>query len=154
LYEDLSKPGLQTVLKTALEKAASDFEKYPTWGKLHYLRLRHPLGNIPLVGGPYRFGEYPAPGSTNTVMKRAHPLINEKHYTTYGANARHISDLADMDENYFVLVGGQDGHIGSENFLDLFELWQNGRYIRVPLRLETVRRTFEHHMVFSAGQPF
>lgn len=153
LKQDLDDPAMQKKFSSALAKAARDYKKYPAWGKLHYLRLRHPLGNIPLIGFPYRFGEYPVAGSTNTVMKRAHPLSNKKHYTTYGANARHISDLSDPDENYFVLVGGQDGFRGSANFLDLFEMWQRNEYLRFPLRLETIRTTFDRRIEINDGQP-
>ena len=88
-----------------------------------------------------RFGEYTVPGSTNTVDKSAHALAGQPHAVTYGANARHVSDLADLDENYFALLGRQDGYWNRENFLDLFDLWRQEQYIRAPLRLETVRKT-------------
>jgi penicillin amidase len=48
--------------------------------------------------------------------------------------------LSDPDESYFVLLGGQDGWIGSMTFLDQLTLWQSGRYIRMPLGLEAARR--------------
>ena len=35
--------------------------------------------------------------------------MGERHFTRYGSNARHISDLSNIDRNYFVLLGGQDG---------------------------------------------
>ena len=79
-------------------------------------------------------------------MKRAHGLSNEKRNVTYGANARHISDLGDADENYFSLVGGQDGFWGSENYLDLYRLWQLDEYVRLPLRLESITQQFNHQM--------
>jgi penicillin amidase len=146
LYEDLQSGQLDNYLRDALKKAALEFEKFDTWGDLHILRLSHPLGNAPLIGKQYRFGKYAVPGSTNTIYKTAHALAARKHYITYGANARHVSDLADPDENYFALLGGQDGYWNSENFLDLFDLWRQEKYIRVPLRLETVRKTFAYRM--------
>ena len=142
LLQDIESGALTDTVPDALRSAAADFSDHPTWGDLHVLKLSHPLGNVPLIGRKYRFGEYPAPGSTNTLMKRAHPLSNEKQSVTYGANARHISDLSDPDANLFVLVGGQDGYWGSDNYLDLFQLWQKNEYVRVPLRIETVRKTF------------
>ena len=35
-----------------------------------------------------------------------------------GSMARHVSDLSDPDANWFVLLGGQDGWFGAENFAD------------------------------------
>ena len=152
LLQDLATRQLVDMVPDAVRRAADDFESRPAWGELHVLKLSHPLGNLPLIGGKYRFGEYPAPGTTNTVMKRAHPLSNEKRSVTYGANARHISDLSDPDANDFALVGGQDGYWGSRNYLDLFRLWQKNEYVRVPLRIETVRKTFAHRMKLNARE--
>jgi penicillin amidase len=79
-------------------------------------------------------------------MKTAHPASNERHKASYGSNARHISDLSDEDANYFVLLGGQDGWLNSSTFLDQVDLWRAGRYLRMPLRLETVRAEFPRRM--------
>ena len=40
------------------------------------------------------------------------------------------------------MLGGNDGWIGSANFLDQLPLWQSGGYIRMPLRPETVAAEF------------
>ena len=85
-------------------------------------------------------------------MKTAHSSTDQRHFTRYGSQARHLSDLADMDENYFVLLGGQDGWLGSANFIDQMTLWQDGGYIRVPLRPETVHAAFRRRMVLSRAR--
>jgi penicillin amidase len=56
--------------------------------------------------------------------------------------ARHISDMSDLDANWFALLGGNDGWLGSANFCDHLPLWQDRRYIRMPLRAETVAAEF------------
>jgi penicillin amidase len=149
LNEDLQSGQAKAYLQDALKQATLKFKKYNTWGSLHILRLSHPLGNVPFIGRKYRFGDYAVPGSTNTIYKSAHALAGDQHRVTYGANARHVSDLSDPDENYFALIGGQDGYWSSDSFLDLYQLWCKKQYVRVPLRLESVRRTFAHHMVLE-----
>jgi penicillin amidase len=69
--------------------------------------------------------------------------------TDFGAQARHISDMSDLDSNWFALVGGNDGWIGSENFLDQIDAFRTSTPIRVPMRLETVRETFPHRTVLD-----
>jgi penicillin amidase len=115
-----------------------------SWGEAHRLRLRHFLGRAPLIGRAYRYADLPSDGSNETVMKTAHGFAGGRHSIRYGANARHISDLSDPDENYFVLLGGQDGWLGSTTWLDQLELWRAGQYIKMPLRPKSVRQAFPH----------
>ena len=138
-------------LVVALRAAAPAVARYPTWGQLHVQRYQHPLGNIPVIGARFRFAEYPAPGSNDTLMKAAHALSDERSYVTFGANARHISDLSDPDANWFVLLGGQDGWLTGPHLADQLPLWRTGGYIKVPLRLESVRATFSRKMRLTPG---
>jgi penicillin amidase len=143
--------ALAADLRTALGRAAERFGAFRDWGEMHRLVLAHPFANIPLLGGRYRFGDLRASGNSDTLMKTAHASTDRRHATRYGSQARHVSDLADMDENYFVLLGGQDGWLGSANFIDQMPLWQDGGYIRVPLRPATVHATFRRRTVLQPG---
>ena len=87
-------------------------------------------------------------------MKTNASPSGEKHTARYGSQARHISDMGDIDENYFVLLGGQDGFMGSTTFVDQVDLWRAGDYIRMPLRPESVERDFTTKMVLRrASKP-
>jgi penicillin amidase len=97
-----------------------------------------------MFGRPWRFADLPAGGGADTLMKTAHRQTACRHGVSYGSMARHISEMSDPDRNYFVLLGGQDGWIGSTTFLDQVALWQAGNYISLPLRMETSRATFRH----------
>jgi penicillin amidase len=131
-------------VRDALSKAATALGAQETWGDRHRLRLGHPLSLVPVLGRTWQFADLPSGGGTDTLMKTAHKLTHRRHATTYGSMARHISDLSDLDRNYFVLLGGQDGWIGSTTFLDQLALWQQGKYVTLPLRAETARATYPH----------
>ncbi len=141
-----SDARLRVVLSDGLDKAGAAIESGQTWGDLHRLQIAHPLGALPLLGRRYVFDNLPVAGSSQTVMKTAHDLTDQKHNTQFGSNARHISDMSDPDENYFVLLGGQDGWMRSSTFMDQIALWRDGEFVRVPLRLDTVRATFPYAM--------
>ncbi len=156
LEQDLNQEAnenIKFILQQAIKKAAKDSRIYQNWGDMHRLNVSHILGRIPIIGGRYRFGNYPAEGSYNSAMKTAHEISNKKHDTFYGANSRFITMMRDLDENYFVLLGGQDGWLGSENFVDQVPLWLKGQYIQIPLRIENVGKAFPHRMQLqpSAG---
>jgi penicillin amidase len=77
-------------------------------------------------------------------MKTAHLLTDKRHASRFGSTARHISDLSDVDRNQFVLLGGQDGWLGSTTFADQLPLWRRGDYVSVPLMPETAAAAFPH----------
>ena len=132
----------QTILRDAARSAARALPTWPTWGTMHRLKVAHFLSQVPVIGDAFVVGDLPASGSRQTPMKSAHGLVKGLHHATMGSMARHISDMADPDANWFALLGGQDGWFMAENFADQVPLWQERRYIRMPLRPEVVAREF------------
>ncbi len=144
---------LDAAMGTALTSAGAVVARFQDWGAMHRLGLDHPLSRLPLVGERFRFTDVPVGGANDTLMKTAHHTGADRHFVDYGSNARHISDMSDVDRNYFVLLGGQDGHIGSTTFLDQTELWLEGAYVEMPLRTETVRERFAHRIELRNQAP-
>jgi len=130
------------VLRDAATAAARDAARFASWGEMHRLRAAHWLVNLPVLGPRFILGDFPAGGSRETPMKTSHGLVADRHSATFGSMARHVSDMADPDANWFTLWGGQDGWLGSAAFADQVPLWREGRMIRVPLRAATVAREF------------
>ena len=152
LYEDIAaadEETLRAALTAGLDAAVDGLESFAGWGEMHRLSLAHPLANVPLIGGRYEFAEAGVGGSSDTLMKTAHETTADRHTVNYGSNARHISDMTDPDENYFVLLGGQDGWFNSTTILDQWELWRRGDYVRVPLTLAGVRASFPHTLTLE-----
>jgi penicillin amidase len=59
--------------------------------------------------------------------------------------------MADPDANRFVLLGGQDGWLGSSTFVDQVPLWQRGETITVPMRPDAVAAAFPHITTLRPG---
>lgn len=142
----LPRDRRRQLLRKALRTAARDAARYPSWGDMHRLVVGHWIQHVPLVGRRFIVADLPGAGSRETPMKSAHGPVNGLHSARYGSQSRQISDLADDDANWFVLLGGQDGWLGSANYNDQIALWTRRQYIRLPLRLETVRTEFATHM--------
>ncbi len=135
-------------IKIALDRAARLLRRHTSWGAAHRLRLRHPLASLPLVGRRYAGPDFPSPGSNDTLNKTGHGLVTGRHQVTFGACARHLSDLAEPNANSFVLLGGQDGWIGSDNAFDQLELWRAARGVTVPLDAQAAQ-AWPHPMVLK-----
>ena len=130
--ERASPERLSAALAAALDAAEAPFARHGGWGDLHRLRLAHPLTRVPWLKGRLPTLDLPSGGSNETLMKSAHPFTRDVHATTFGANARFIADLADPDETYAVLLGGQDGWPGSRTMYDMVGPFQRSDYLRLP----------------------
>lgn len=148
----LSDREKEELITVSLAEAEARFDEYPTWGDLHFIEAGHILKALPVVGDRFVYQRFPVPGSRETIYKTAHSVITEPHTSRYGSQSRHISSMADADDNWFVLFGGQDGWIGSAHFDDQIRLWQEGKYMKVPLRIKTVETQFRRKIVLEPLQ--
>ena len=147
LVEGSAPKDLAEVLADALEAANAPFERHRTWGDVHRVRLAHPFAKLPWLTSRLPTIDFPTGGSNDTLMKSMHPFTQDVHATNFAANARFIADLADPDETYAVLLGGQDGWPGSRTMFDQVGQWRRGDYIRLPMGPEAVREAFPHESV-------
>jgi penicillin amidase len=131
-----------TAIAAGLDTGAIAAAAYPTWGDMHRMGVQGYFAAIPVIGSRYNFGDVPASGTAESVLKTDHPMTAERHLTRYGAQARHVSDLSNPDANWFVLLGGNDGWYQSANFRDQLQPFMDGKFFSVPLQIETVRATF------------
>jgi penicillin amidase len=146
LTEDLERLPhvvLKPALGLALRQATAGLRRFGTWGAAHHLRIAHPLAHLPLAGRRYAV-TIRSGGSNDTLDKSGHGLVTGRHVADFGACARHVSDLADPDANEFVLLGGQDGWLGSTNFADQIPLWQEGRRMTIPLDPDGAAESYPH----------
>jgi len=102
------------------------------WVKIHALRLRHPLGQIPFFWF-LNAGSHPLDGDAYTV--RASYSVSSGYKTTHGASYRQIIDLSNWGNSICVLTSGQSGHFLSPFYRNQLPLWLQGDY---------------HPMLFSA----
>ena len=140
----LEPKQLASAVRSGLKVVRKKRKRLQSWGDVHRLQVDHLFQNLPLISRRYRACDLPANGGANSVNKSGHPLVTKKHKVSFGSCIRHISDLSDDDQNFFVMLGGQDGWIGSAHYADQIPLWQSGNYLQLPLKLETVKQTFRH----------
>lgn len=140
LAQDVESGSADASLGPALVAAARAAPADKVWGDVHRVRRAHWIGLVPVLGSSYVQGDEPIPGSLTTVFKSAAPISAQRHFSRYGANARHVIDMSHPDEHFVALFGGNDGWPGSVNFLDQLDAWRSGELIRLPLSPEGVAR--------------
>ena len=144
--EILAEEPIETrslIVQNILDQIHWKSTSYINWGEFHPMKVQFALGYLPWIGKAFQYDEMPASGSTDTLFKRSFLMTESGAAITYGSSARHISDMSDLDSNYFVLYGGQNGYPFSKNIADQIPLWEAGQYIQMPMRLETVKKQFQ-----------
>lgn len=133
---------LKASAAAALANVEADLNKHGTWGEVHRIRYNHPLGGLPVIGKRWKFGEDPAAGANETLMKAAHGFATGKQYVGMSSTARYFFDMGDLNESLFVMLGGQDGVAGSPAFTDQIAIWRREDMLQIPLELDAVRKRY------------
>jgi penicillin amidase len=147
-FDDVTTEGVEdratliaAALQTAWQQAETRWGKDPTtwsYGDLHPLHLRHPLGGVPLLGRFYNRGPWPQPGSATTVAAFGGGWRGEQAPVHYGPSMRWVTDAADADQTLAVLPGGQSGHPFDPHYDDQLPLYRSGQLRAVAWTPEAV----------------
>jgi penicillin G amidase len=151
LLKNLTSKNAKPIIIQGLNRARELGERFHTWGDIHTMTLGHLGINIPLIGGQYISDIFPASGNRETLMKTSSDRTPMPHSVNYGSNARQVSDLSHIDNNYFILLGGQDSFAGSQNYTDQVYLWRIGHYIQMPLSDNKIKKLFPFKTIFSSN---
>ena len=158
--DDLPEKTLQEALEGAVEVLTRNCGPDPagwTWGALHAVELRHPLGIVGPLRGILNRGPYPSGGDSNTIWlaafrsgKPGRPSLDP---VTTGPSYRFAVDTGDWDRGWSVISPGQSGHPASANYDDQIELWQNVRYRPMVFGRETAELAARHHLTLRSEAP-
>lgn len=124
----------QTIVNGALARAwelgarrfGGDLARWD-YRDLHTLTLEHPLSRAPIIGGWFRRGPIPVPGSATTVAAFGGPWDGDRLPVRWGPSMRFVADLADPDCSLWVLPAGQSGHPADPHYDDQTEDYLAGR---------------------------
>ena len=137
---------LETTLESSLteirERLGPDQTEW-TWGDLHKVYFRHPLGLASL--------DLPAhsrPGDAYTVNATGGPSYSQTH----GASYREVLDVSDWDRSIVTNVPGESGNPEDAHYGDLIGGWADGRYHQLPFTRKAVEAAAEVKLVLSPSE--
>lgn len=146
-----ARVNLDTVLKSleaggqdrALEEsltAAITAMRGNSWGDVHTILFRHPLGKTEWNVGPLA-----RPGDANTVNATSGANLRQ----TAGASYRQIIDLADWDRSVMTNTPGESGDPQSKHYADLAQDWANGIYHPMAYSRKAVEAALDERIVIQ-----
>ena len=111
-----------------------------TYGRVHTLTLRHPLGGVAALAPIFNRGPWPMGGDVDTVSMQFVPRETAAgpHYNA--PSYRQIFDPGDWDSARIILPAGQSGHPASSHYVDLAAAWRAGGYFPLLWSREAVER--------------
>ncbi|MBI5646937.1 MAG: penicillin acylase family protein [Ignavibacteriae bacterium] len=160
-FDDVRTAGIETrddILRKSVMLALLDLSRRLgpsmdqwSWGALHTVTFRHPLGELRSLGRLLNVGPFPVAGNTSTI-NNGEFAIARPYDAAVGAAVRLIVDAASIDTCYIVLPTGQSGEPLSPHYADQAILWQNGAYHRLVTNLAAIRVSSWHRLTLSPSR--
>jgi penicillin G amidase len=136
-------------LRAALERLGPERERW-RWGKLHAIRLVHPLGRMPGLESLFTAAEVPLGGDEQTVLQGGFDG-REDFGPTVIPSWRAVWDLGDLDRSVTVLPSGTSGNPASPHWNDQTELWAAGGTKPAPVTWPAVQASAVSALRLSPG---
>ena len=113
------------------------------WGRLHQLRLEHPLSIRKPLGLIFNVPAFAWGGDLETV--RAGGSSPAAYDVTGPVSAyRFIADCGDWDNSLACIPGGQSGHRGSPHYADQVDAWRRVAYHPLSFTRPAIARVQKH----------
>ena len=139
-FDDITTPDYvetrDDILLTSLQEAVAEIEQRVgmnpstwTWGKVHTVTHRHPLGRVKILDWVFGFnvGPFPSGGSSWTVNNGEYSL-NHPYDQIVGPSMRRIVDFSDLNRTQMILPTGESGLPNSPHYRDQASLYMEGNY--------------------------
>ena len=115
------------------------------WGRLHTLKLEHPLSTRKPLGIFLDVPAFPWGGDLETV-RMGGPLPGKLEGTGMISGYRFIADCADWDASLSCMPGGQSGHRGSPHYADQVDDWRRVAYHPLAFTRPAIMRFAQHKL--------
>ncbi len=117
------------------------------WGRIHKLTFEHFFhGEIGIVNSIVDIGPFEMGGDGTTIFNTEY-RFDEPFKVKLGPSMRYIFDFADSNYIYFNMPTGQSGHILNEHYDDLTKLWLDGKYIKLNIDDNFIRRSNYNYLL-------
>jgi penicillin amidase len=130
-------PEVLAALRRALDRLGPDREAW-RWGRLHTLRLVHPLGRMPGLEPLFVAAEVPLGGDEQTVLQGGFDG-REGFSPIVIPSWRAVWDLGDLDRSVTVLPAGVSGNPASPHWNDQTPRWAAGETKPAPVTWPALR---------------
>jgi penicillin amidase len=122
---------LQHAFGTAVAELRSHMGNNPHewhYGRIHSIKMQHPLGMIPGLSLIFNRGPWPVGGDVDTICMGYFPRRNTATQLYIAPSYRQICDTGNWDASCSIIASGQSGHPASRHYCDMARAWLDGSY--------------------------
>ena len=110
-----------------------------TWGTVHTLEHKHPLGSVASLRKYFNVGPFPIKGARAVIDNRSYDLNESGIYNVKaGPSTRRIIDFSDIENSISILPTGQSGNPFSEHYKDQAEMYNKGEFRKMKMNKEEI----------------
>ncbi|MDP7037556.1 MAG: penicillin acylase family protein [Myxococcota bacterium] len=114
------------------------------WGKLHALRIKHPMGAESRLLKSWNMPEIEYGGSHATVNQAGFSWYHETLETNWMASMRLLVPMSDPGSATFIYPGGQSGHPAHPHYKSLMQTFADGKQVPLYFNDEDVQKNAVH----------
>lgn len=134
--ETCNEIALQSLIASIeeLSKIYGDSLENWQWGEAHIANQKHKIfGSIPVINWMSNIRQTTS-GGDNTLMRAKTKNHGKNPFeNVHAAGFRMIVDFSDLESSLFIISTGQSGHLLSNQYDNLANLWKRGEYIPMVL---------------------
>ena len=134
--ETCNEIALQSLIASIeeLSKIYGDSLENWQWGEAHIANHKHKIfGSIPVINWMSNIRQTTS-GGDNTLMRAKTKNHGKNPFeNVHAAGFRMIVDFSDLESSLFIISTGQSGHLLSNQYDNLANLWKRGEYIPMVL---------------------
>ncbi len=120
-----------------------------TFGHIHTVTLRHPLGVVPVLGKLFNRGPFPAKGDRETVCMGQITEVIPGQKVYVAPSYRFICDTSNWNNSTSIQAVGQSGHPLSRHYADFVRPWRNSEYHPMPWDRPYVEEATRDHLILE-----
>lgn len=147
--ENIVGRSFEQTISLLQEEMGQEWRKW-SWGKIHTLMFKHPLGQNALLMNALCLGPFHVGGCGTSLNCFGHPLRTPYH-VTWGPAARMILDLNHWDNSVSVNSTGQSGQPLDPHYRDQVPLYINSLYHPNLADTSKIKRSGWDRLILSPG---
>ena len=149
---ETQKSILQESFEKAIQSLTNEFGSNVsnwTWGKVHTLEHKHPLGEVQALRKYFNVGPFPVNGTREVINNMAFTYDETGAYrVTSGPSTRRVIDFSDIENSISILPTGQSGNPFSSHYDDQAKMFVNGEFRKMMMNKEEIIKTKKSLLTF------